>query len=95
MADQATTIFTVSGCFNARDKAGNVIPRTSRTAADLATMCFAAMDVTNYRIDMPGLRPAVDWDNEPAAKALYAVCDAASCVVAYKPRDNQFIIRRA
>lgn len=80
----------VSGEYNRRDEAGEVIASTEKTPRELAALCLDALGERNY--DTSALpnepRPPIRWDASNPARALEDLCHTLGCVVVLTLTDR-------
>lgn len=74
---------TVTGKYNERDDAGNIIPEAPqrKTAQQLATLCLTALGETGFEVGaLPNDEwPAVEWEYASASRSLSDLCERFAC----------------
>lgn len=72
---------------------GPYMPGTYRTAEKLLADCLFALNEVNPLIDPAPVVPVpVQWDSEPPAQAMQAICDTLGYRVVYRPAIDQVVI---
>lgn len=76
----------ITGRYNIRLPNNFVDPAHEKTPKQLATLCFAAMGVTNFNVSVlpDNARPEIDWQAANPAESLAQMCDDLGCRIVPK-----------
>jgi len=85
----------ISGYYNVRRGADDIVPGTEKSPRELATLCLQAMGETRYDVsalpDTP--RPEIEWDYTLPAEALAKICDDYGCRVVLQLNNTIRIVQ--
>ena len=87
--------YEITGRYNIRKPNNFVDPDHEKTPRELATLCFEAMNVSEFNVDaLPNdARPDVDWDHANPAQELARLCDDLGCRIVPKRSTGEWFIR--
>lgn len=86
--------YEITGRYNIRLPNNFIDPDHEKTPQQLATLCFQAMQETNFDVSaLPDdARPEIDWDHVRPAEVLAQLCDELGCRIVPRRSTGSWVI---